>query len=219
MEILNVRSARSVWLFEARDLNPRGVNVLPLVAAVKEKYQFLKWPNTPEELVPENPKGSQFQAGAFAIGDLILTVSFTLYNDGIVAETLSSTKHTDLFLEDLLSFGQQFGLVVQPDLVQRKRYISELIVRPKRQLGSLSDRLDKFAAKLNQMSLPSEAAYEWTGFEISAEPRFANQPGAFKFEREVKSTFDLNRFYSIAPLHTDQHEELLRDLEAIMALP
>jgi hypothetical protein len=77
--------------------------------------------------------------------------------------------------------------------------------------------LGKLASKLNQMVVPGEALYEWTGFELSVEQRFANQPATFKFEREAKTPFDLNRFYSCAPLQTEQHEELLLELESIMA--
>jgi hypothetical protein len=216
MDILNVRLARSVWIFEARDLNPIGLNLLPLAASIKEKYKFLVWPNTPEQLLPDNPKGAVFQSGAFAVGNQVLTVNFTLYSDGIVADTGASTDHTDTFIEDLLVFGQQFGLIYRPDMVQRKRCLSELIVRPTRQLGSVCDKLGALASKLNQMVIPSEAFYEWTGFELGVEQRFANQPASFKFEREAKTPFELNRFYSCAPLRTDQHKNLLLELEAIM---
>jgi hypothetical protein len=217
MEILNVRMARSVWLFETRDLNPRGLSILPLAAAVKERYKFLVWPNTPEQLSPDNPKGSVFQNGAFAIGSQVLTVSFTLYSDGIVADTASSTKHTDAFVEDLLSFGQQFGLVYHPKIIQRNRYLSELIVRPRGHMVSLCDKLGQLASELNEMVTPSEAFYEWTGFQFGVEQRFANQPAVFAFEREAKTPFDQNRFYTGAPLRTEQHEALLETMEAIMA--
>ncbi len=217
MEILNVRAARSIWLFESRDMNPRGLNLLPLVAAVKEKYQFLKWPSTPEDFSSDNSKSSEFRTGAFAVGDRVVTVDFTLFSDGIVAQTASSTKDTDAFIEDLFLFGMQYGMMCSAEIIQRKRYASELIVRPKGRMATAYENIGKIAARLNELVIPAEATYEWTGFEISPDPsRLANQPVGFRFERESKVAFDLNRFYSIAPLQTEQHVELLAEMESSM---
>jgi len=105
MEILNVRVARSVWLFDARDLNPRGLNPV-FFSAIKDRYHFLGSPKTPEELswTASSPKGVRFFDGAFSIEDSLLSVSVTFFNDGIIADTGSSTRHSDTFLEDILAF-------------------------------------------------------------------------------------------------------------------
>lgn len=216
MEILNVRLARAIWLFEARDLNPKGLNLIPFAAEVRDRYKFLVWPNTPEALAPDNPQGSAFQNGAFAVDNQVLTVSFTLYGDGIVADTGASTQHTEAFIDDLLSFAQQAGLVYRPDLIQRKQYVSELIVRPHAAIVSLCGKLGSLAAMINRMVPPFEATYEWTGFQLGADHRYPFQPLAFTFERETKVPFDLNRFYSSAPLRTEQHEALLDEMEALL---
>src|SRR6185312_11610660 len=110
MEVLNVRTARSVWLFDARDLNPRGLSPLPFFSAIKNRYHFLGWPKTEEELswTASSPKGVRFIDGSFSIEDSLRAVSVTFFNDGIIGDTGSSTRHSDVFLADILAFGAQY---------------------------------------------------------------------------------------------------------------
>lgn len=222
MEILNVRTARSVWLFDVRDLNPRGVNPMPFFSAIKDRYHFLVWPKTPEELswITASPKGIKFTDGAFSIDNQMRSVSVTFYNDGIIADTRSSTIHSDAFLEDVLSFAaQHFGVEYHPEIVYRKQYLSELILRAEHDLASACDRIAKLASRLNAIVGPQEQPFKWFGFELRKDPSIQSGPVVplFKFEREVQRPLSDNRYYSSAPLKTEAHEQLLRDFEVIMA--
>lgn len=220
MEILNVRAARSVWLFDPMDLNPRGLSPVPFFSAIKERYHFLGWPKTPDELswTTSSPKGIRFIDGAFSVENQLRAVSVTFYNDGIIADTASSTRHSDAFLEDLLSFAaQHFGVTFRPDIVHQKRYISEMIVRAERDLSVACERIARLALRLTELSGTSES-FQWFGFELRHDPKIsAPAEPSFKFEREVQKPSVLNRYFSSAPLQTEAHEELLRDFERIMA--
>lgn len=221
MDILNVRVARSVWLFDARDLNPNGLSPVPFFSAIKDRYHFLGWPKTPEELswTASSPKGVRFVDGAYSVEDSLRGVSLTFFNDGIIAETGSSTRHSDAFLEDALAFAAQyFGANPRPDFVHKKLHISELIVRANHDLGQACEKIAQLAARLTAMSEASDSPFQWFGFELRTDTK-GGTPAIpiFKFEREVGVPAALNRYYSSAGLQTEDHKQLLSDFEEIMA--
>lgn len=202
MEILNVRTARSIWLFDARDL-----------------YHFLVWPKNPEELswTTSSAKGIKFVDGSFSMENQLRSVSVTFYNDGIIADTGSTTRHADIFLDDILGFAaHHFGVQYRPDLVHKKLYVSELIVRPKYDLSAMCDKIGRVAAALNAISPGPEL--QWFGFELRPDPRpDSGDKPSFRFEREIGMPAAHNRYYSLAHLTTENHAQLLNDFEGIMA--
>jgi hypothetical protein len=221
MEIVNVRNARSVWLFDPRDLNPRGLSPVPFLSAIKDRYHFLGWPRTPEELswTTASPKGIKFTDGAFSIDDQTYSISVALYNDGVVADTGSSTTHSDAFLGDLLSFGaQHFGVDYHPEIVYRKQHHSELLVRTGHDLNETCDKIARLAARFSAI-VGDGPPFQWFGLELRRDPSTVSGPviPSFKLEREAGRTPSEGRYYSSAPLRTEAHEQLLRDFESIMA--
>jgi hypothetical protein len=222
METVNVRTARSVWLLDTRDLNPRGLSQLQLLSAVKDRYHFLGWPKTQEELswTTASPKGIKFTDGTFVIDNQARSVSVTFYNDGIIADTGSSTVHSDAFLADVLSFAaQHFGIEYRSEIVHRKQYHSELIVRAGHDLATACDKISNLAIKFSALVDPTGAPFQWYGFELRRDPSIpvGPIPPAFKFEREALRPTSDNRYYSAAPLQTEDHEHLLQEFETIMA--
>jgi len=216
MEIVNVRTARSLWYIDTRDLNPRGISLYPVLGAIKDRYRFQITPRTPEELNPNNPKGITLSDGVFSQGSQLHSINrLTMYGDGFLAESNHSTDFSDAFLDDLLSYAaRQFGLSYRPEMILRKAYFSELIARTDR-------RLDLVFAPLSQLcgalQAASGARFEAAGFELGADYSTPERPVSFRFERELIKPFEQNRYYSLAPLQTAQHEQVLLRLEAILS--
>lgn len=219
MDLLNVRTARSIWLFDVRDLNPTGLSAIPFLSAIKDRYHFLVWPKDPEDLswTASSAKGIRFVDGSFAIENRLRNVSLTFYNDGIIADTGSNTTDTDLFLGDVLAFtARHFGVEYCPSLVHKKQYLSELMIRPQCDLSMVCQKIGRLAEILN--AVPGDALkYQWFGFELRADPLPGTGPvTGFKFEREVGIPAVQNRYYSLALLPTDDHLRLLNEFEQIM---
>src|SRR5258708_35240825 len=102
MELLNVLKAQSTWLFDTNDINPRGKNFLPeMLEWLKEKYQFQTTPASIKDV--DQTKGLAFRTGSFSLGIEALAVDLTLYTDGVIGNTYSSTHATDLVLREVLS--------------------------------------------------------------------------------------------------------------------
>ena len=216
MTILNVKTARAIWLVDARDLNPHGIDIQPILTAIRDRYSFQTFPGTPEEADETSPKGIVFMNGYFTVGSARHTiVKATIFGDGIVVDSALSTDFSESFLADVLTFlSTQFGLTYRPDMVYTKIYTSELIVRTDKDLDHLFAPLATIKERLN---LLSEHRFEPAGFLFNIDPQKTTaRPAPFRFEREVGKAFSQRRYYSSAPLRTIQHEELLGQLEAIL---
>jgi len=211
MTVLNIRTARAIWLVDSRDLNPRGIDIFPILDALRVRYNFQTYPTRVEEANEHDPKGIVFANGSFATGSGRLAKA-TMYGDGIVVDSTSSTEFGDAFLADALTFlSTQFGLTYQPDMVHTKIYVSEMIVRINKDLAGIFAPLTAFQERLRSLSGKD---FQPAGFAMSIDPASARfQPVAFKFEREAGKPFSQFRYFTSAPLRTNEHEDLLRHME------
>ncbi|MEW6127987.1 MAG: hypothetical protein AB1757_13185 [Acidobacteriota bacterium] len=225
MELVSVVIARAVWFVNARDINPRGLNLWhTFLPTLTEKYKFIQYPKE-MSLDLQREAGDRFVGGTYknTQGANIL-INFTSFDDGMVAETRSSTQDSEAFLEEISQWIGEFGLVFRPEMVRRKGYVSELIVKSEYRLNALNPKLEKFAARLSKLtsgerlsSLPSESfTFETSGLVFTADG-LGLKPSPFRFERENDTLFSENKYYSQAPLQTDTHLELLNELEQILS--
>jgi hypothetical protein len=223
MQLLNVINARATWLFELADLNPRGVNIFPdLLSWLKETYGFEKSPASINDL--DETKGLSFKLGTFRPGEEgfspSVDVELTVYNDGLLAGTHSSTHDTDAFLLDVLrSAAEEFGLHFDPTIIRSKIYLSEITVRMEQSLRTLNPKLAQFAERLSMIHGHKCAGpFEVGGISFWADTSMAALKFApFLLERKLNAPFSENRYYSKAPLHTDEHVRLLEDFEGLLA--
>jgi protein tyrosine phosphatase len=84
-------------------------------------------------------------------------------------------------------------------------------------LNGLNPKLRAFAKKLNKLVKGHETmAYETARIQFWSDLSVSSSPFPFRFERQEAIGFKENRYYSIAPLETDVHLELLNELEEIL---
>jgi hypothetical protein len=220
MKLISVGSARSVWLFDINDLNPRGKDVnSDLIDWLKDAYFFDKAPTSPNDLDPEK-KSLIFERGRFQIKEEIyISVDLEIYNDGFVANSRSSTRDTDEFMEDVLSLAaKEFSLSYDPAMIRTKMHTSELTVRLDSPLFNMHPKLVDFANTISTMSGLAVPPFECTTLGFSTDLAVSHlKPSSFILDRKIGAPFSENRYYSKAPVHTDQHQELLAELEHILS--
>jgi len=220
MNLLQIIRGRAIWLFDIRDLNPRGKAIdEDLVEWIKDSYSFGQSPK-PEDK-PQNPSGLAFSNGHFQVREeIFVEVAVTIYADGVVAETRSSTRDSEKFLEDLLTTAtKEFGLAYAPGMIRSKKYLSELIVRPAGSLEKIGERLNGFAARVSDTAdYPgvARAAFKLAGLSFWSDPGQGTPASIFSFERQVGKPFSEGRYYSQAPLHSDDHLSLLEEFERLL---
>jgi hypothetical protein len=218
MELLSVIRARAIWLIYIRELNPRGKNInVNLVEWLKNKYFFLKYPSSVYE---RSETGSLiFTDGTFRSHDgSYISVDLNVYNDGFVVDTRSSTRDSDLFIEDAIySLVNDFGLVYKPEMVRKRLYVSELHVRSERSLNSINPRMQAFIHKIQSMMDTQESGVlELATLGFLWDFALPNGQSNFQFERVVDIPFSERRYFSRAPLHTEDHLSLLNDFEDLL---
>lgn len=218
MELLNIIRARSVWLFDVRDINPRGRYFeLALIAWLKERYTFTKYPSSITDI--DQTGGLVFSSGSFHLRtDSLITVDLSIYNDGLVADTRSSTRDTDTFIDDVLSSAvQEFEIVFYPEMIRRKLYVSEMHVRSNRPLSSINPRLEGFASRLASMiSIQKDARLELSSIGFWPDENSPAGTSRFLFERQLNTSFAEQRYFSSAPLQTEDHLKLLNEFEDLL---
>jgi len=200
-----------------------------LVHWIMEAYGFPEGPD-PDDPVPKQPPTTapvQQQSAQQASGGLVFgrghfqdveIRSLTIYDDGIVVDTTSSTFDADRFAEDLLkSAAEEFSLPYDTETVRKKMYLSELIVRSDLKLESLNPALAAFAEKLSSIPVSGQSQSFGVGtIAFWSEPNDAGLHRAVKIERQLGRPFSEHRYYSEAPFQTDAHLRLLEEFEKLV---
>lgn len=199
------------------DLNPRGIRLdRILYPFLIETYKFRKYPSLNE--TGDLSKGIMFGDGEFAIDDdYPIVVSLTLYNDGVIVDTRSSTHHSDAFLEDVLSrFSEIFKTLPLKSIMKKQLYVSKVYVSTDKPLEFLNPKLKQISKYLNQ-NVEKDKNFQFGGLSFWPDQKDKRSPLPFTFERAAQIPFSENRYYSVAPLPTDKHLELLDKLEHILS--
>lgn len=213
MKLLSVALARTVWFFDTNELNPGGRDFFThLFPSLLEDYKFKTYPKPSDDFT----QGMKFTNGEFVKKDgTVLVVNATIFSDGISADTYSSTKDSEGFLDIALSRLSELGFAYDPDMVRRKAYLSQLNVKCAGALHSLNPGLIEFARRLS-------IATGGTGFDVAALELWPDQthttkPANFSFQRKLGEPLNSDRYWSQAALSTEKHVELLEQLEVLLS--
>lgn len=223
MRLLSIKQARSIWLIYLIEINPRGLNLSPLIKPMIERYKFQIFPTKPEEFgFGKEIREIKFIGGSFQ-KDQQHNIGFdlTIYIDGLMVDTRSSTDDSDTIINELLNWvSTEVDLVPYQDVLRAKLYLSELYVQTNKSLNSLNPKLTGLAKHLNSLIVGHEhhpIAFETSGLSFWTDPAIGNPPGPFRFERVIDAPFNTNRYYSAAPLQTDAHLKMLEELEKMLS--
>jgi hypothetical protein len=215
MKIAGIILARFFAFIETTDLNPRGKAYYPdLVNAVVERYQFAKFPQKLEEF--DEKKGVSFQGGRtkdFTINQIMV------YDHAIYVDTSSSTADSEKLLHEMLTWlSKSHGLVFDPGMINRSTYVSQLTFFSEGLLEKLHPALMKLSDKLSSR-VPEYFRQPLKFYPSSVtsifDPLSVKQtPAPFSIERRADTLFSEHKYFSGAPLPTEEHIALLEEFEA-----
>lgn len=219
MKLLSVSLARSSWIGHVRYLNPHGRYLYPvLLPFLLELFNFKKFPQSTDNL--DESKGLIFENGEFenAQGELI-NVKLSIFDYGIIVDSGSSTQDTDAFLEILLSKTQDiFKLPNYEDVLKTKRYLSQLYINTDISLDIINPKLKKISYYLSKnVEGYGDVDYQFGGIAFWPDQTKPLNPLPFSIERVVGEPFSENSYLSTSSLQTEQHLELLKELERILS--
>ena len=212
MDLLNVAVARSIWNFDLAELNNKGRRLYPdVIELIRDHYDF-------EDELDNVKLEDRFTLlnGQYQAKHALISVSLRFFSDGISAETTSTTDDSDAFLSDVLGWLQaELGMNYHPGIIKTRGYHSELVVKSDLALGSVCEKLQRFAEHLSALSVFGKAeSQELASVYFGASEKTM---AAFTFERKAGAPFGEHKFYSRAPFSTAEHLKLLRKFETMMA--
>lgn len=210
-----------MWAFDIQLLNLGGLSSQELFKKLDDRYKFAKSPKHPLDL---NEKGVlAFQLGTFSNSKKKpLSVTFTIYNNGLAAETASTTDDATEFLQDLANWiSREFSFQPPDEAAIKKAYFSQVTVQLDTSLAMLNPKLQEIAGMLqaNLKSLDGKPRqYAFAGISFWTEDvgqTFA--PAQFRLEKKWGTPLSSNQYFSQAPLQTEQHLSLISEVEKLLA--
>ncbi len=220
MELLSIAQGKSSWFFDLYDLNPKGKKIFPeIFFKLRDRYAFSKFPNSVTDV--DESKGYVFQGGSFVDTDeTVVNIDLSIYNDGLVASSQSSTRNTDAFLHDALTWlSAEWELNYRPDMIRRKVYISDVVVHFDYPLTNVNPKLSEFASQISKLVNveSNEPPFYFTGLNFWPDSYFATlKQVPFTIDPRINSPFSERRHFSRAPLPTDKHLTMLQGFETII---
>src|SRR5258708_13651313 len=218
MKLLSIATARFVGAISMLELNPRGLLIYPaLIDGLIDKYGFQVAPE--EDEVFDETKGINFEDGAW---NNTAIDKATIFNDGIVVSTRSSTADSEAIFYEALDWPAiSYQLTYSPEMVSKKRYVSEVLFQSEVPLNNLNPSLNSFNDQISA-SLKTFAALDvkcethGVAFHYDAsDTKIAVT--TFRIDRLESSSYASNKYYSIAPLPTEEHLRLLGEFETILS--
>lgn len=218
MKLLSVNLARSIWLGNVSDFNPRGMSLYSILFPfLMNTYKFRKPPPVGSaDLI----KGVVFGDGEFTVNnsDHPIGINITFYNDGIIAETGASTDLSDAFLEDVFNrFSEIFKMPHYQEVIKKMVYLSQVYVTTNKSLEVINPKLKQISQYLSDNVERGGMDFQVSGIIVMPDQLDKVSPAPFRLERAVTVPFSENRYFSAAPLPTSKHLELLDKLEGILS--
>lgn len=216
MELSAILLARGVAFLQTEDLNPRNrVSSLAFSKAFTEHYKFSKSPQTLEDF--DSLKGIEFLSGKLNETNI---ERLTIFSGAIVVDTKSSTDDSDNVLQDALRWAADLVGLSSPVRVVRKSYVSQLSFYSTLRLPALHPVLQRVVGQITESvskNLGQPLPYELVSINFNFDQlltKFA--PGPFTIERRQDVPFSENKYFSTAPLPTNEHLSLLEEFEAAL---
>ena len=222
MQLLNVIRAATFrgvkpWLFDK-------ILQLELIQAVKDRYRFVK----PDSITPNAP--IDFQAGKLSDRDMAVSIEqFVISPIGnqatsLGASTRDSTDASDAFLDDVMKWIAQEYKIETKEAYARS-YFSQIEFLLPRSPGEHFSEFKQIGRAIGNLvkgyGLEKCPSYEVSGFQMHFDVVQSKDllpvPQPFSLERRAGARYDECKFFSQAPLKTQDHRALLEQIEQILS--
>jgi len=216
MKLISVTLARTVLQFELNQVT-QGRDLWPVCQELIERYHFAGAPKNVLDL--DDQKALSFKQGSFVNRKNVgVSISMSIFSNGLVVDAFSSTDDTDEFLEEILHWVENdFGLVVPAGA--GRAYVSQLDVESDFSFVKFHPQVAELVESLRYMVSTvdgKERAFDFGILQFWTEDvNPATSPAIFRFERKIGLPFSSNRYFSQAALTTSNHIEFLEAFEAL----
>ena len=219
MRVITNEAGRAIQRLNPDEVRPAGGYYVPdIIRLISERYGFGHQPSVEDV----RKTGAVFREGRLIAGTRKINIGeIGIYNDSVIA-TSEDTESSDFILNDILAWAQQSIGLRRPQNQQLRLYENALVVEFDTSLEKSFSIFDATKRSFEKMLVtlygegPVVAPYR---FAIAVDSMVSRIPPGLQFglqfqiERRIGVPFSLNRFYSVAPLRTKMHVELLEEFE------
>ncbi len=213
MKLAAIQLGKVTWLAEAVEFDPKGKLFLPdFLASIASLGEFRVFPDKSGQY---SEKGANFEIGK--LGDQRIN-KLQLFNDGIVMETSSPTQDAERSLLNLMLWAKDaHGVTFEPGMIRRKMFYSEIIAFMDVDLNNLHPVLRKIGSAVSESVTAVngiQATFRASGVTLEVNSLTRKFPvGQFSVQRRADTPDAENKYFSSAPLKTDEHIRLLEQFE------
>ena len=219
MKIISNERGRANQKLNPDEVRPVGGYYVPeAIRLLSDRYGFSQSPTLEEA----RTTGAIFKDGRLIAGvNKINLFEFGIHSDAIFA-TAQDTSSADFVLDDALTWAEQAIGLRQPSTALPRLYDNAIVVEfdvdIEKRLSVFNDLKHSYERMIQELygEKTLSALYHMA---ISSDPLTSSLRLAtsFSIERRVGSPFSSNRFFSVAPLRTEMHVELLEFLEKALS--
>lgn len=200
---------------------PGPVYLPKVLAALKERYGFVRMPTPEQALSADSATGIVMSHGAWDAGGgrTVLIREVKILLQAVTVDAADSTDDAELVFSDFLSWAESFGLkVIQID-PKRRAYASHIectldapLDHGFRMLDAIGSRIASFLTEYNwhDQQLPPLRVHS-VGMNLEL-PLLSD----FGVARRLNIPYDQNVYFSQAPLTTRDHTAVLEEFERVM---
>lgn len=236
MKLASSFAARAALQISLEDVGPsHGISLKLFIEEVRERYQFVNAPSLQShQIVGQIGSGGSLQMSPFVLQQGVFDHDHTMSQitqleiaptPNLLAVTTYDTRIADAFLDDLITYLEnRFGYRKIIDHSSRT-YWSSVIVQfdepLDKNLGALLE-IERLLSTVYTSVAETELLVEFERITFSPDPlkvpagilpKLTN----FVIERRSLRPYSENRFFSTAPLRTEQHITVLEGIERILS--
>lgn len=215
MKFSAIELSRVLAFVDLNDLTPYGsISLAKIAPRLVEKLEFSLFPKTIDQF--DESKGIVFADGIWSD---IPVEKMTIYSNGIMMDTRKGTDTSLRVMHEIFDWAVvEFGLVVPEYGLQKIRFLNRftffseaLVSLGGSPVSNLAQSLSQHVAEITGQP----RRYETIRLDLDFDRSEQQVPIApLTIQRRITSSFDLNKFYTEAPLPTDVHIALIEQLEA-----
>lgn len=218
MNIVAFSSGSFIALFSLEAFTPlEGLNERRTVDAIRERYRFANIPDMRSSRAELEQSGIVFEQGVHEtkVGQVAIN-KLSIHNDGVVVRS-NKTEYAEAFFNDVISWLiEEHGC---RQVRMKSLYVSEIVVDFEKPLSNLIEKYKEVArlivSNVDESRGVGAMAINALSFEFVANDSLAI--AKFLIERRVGTNVEDERYFCSAPLTTERHVDVLRNIESLFS--
>jgi hypothetical protein len=222
MRLISTEYGQSLQLIVMDEVRPlRGGTYLPdLISSIIQRYRFVSYPT---DLAAAAQQGAKFQTGVIELAGIVIPItSLDIYNDGIIVTT-RDTDDSDIVFDDFAGWAIQTFNLREPTTKIPRKHASNVVVDFDVSLGSFIRNFELISKLISSAFATAGISHDMhvARLSIGADPatsKLSQVQATLTIEPRGGQPFTSNRYFSGAPLRTQEHLALLSALERLVDL-